>query len=99
MQHIVTKMSANPAKIFGLYPRKGTLLAGSDADVVIYDPRPTVTIRSEDLHTIGGYSPYEGMQVQGKVRTTISRGKVLVDDGQFFGEQGRGEFLPGKLIS
>ncbi len=93
MQHIVTKMSANPAKIFGLYPRKGALLAGSDADVVIYDPRPTVTIRSEDLHTIGGYSPYGGMQVQGKVRTTISRGKVLVDNGQFFGEQGRGRFL------
>lgn len=95
MKHIVGKMSANPARIFGLYPRKGALLAESDADVVIYDPRPSVTIRSEDLHTIGGYSPYEGMVVQGKVRTTISRGKVLVDDGVFMGEKGRGMFVKG----
>ena len=91
-------MSANPAEIFGLVPRKGALLAGSDADVVIYDPRPSVAIQSADLHTIGGYSPYEGMVVQGKVRTTISRGKVLVDDGVFMGETGRGMFLKSEAF-
>jgi dihydropyrimidinase len=89
-------MSANPARIFGLYPQKGAILPGSDADLLIYDPTEAVTIRAENLHTIGGYTPYEGMKVQGRVRTVISRGQVLVEDGEWRGEPGRGRFLRGK---
>lgn len=95
LNQLVKVLSANPAKLFGLYPKKGIIAVGSDADVVIYDPEPEVTIKQENLHTIGGYTPYEGMTVQGKVRTTISRGKVLVHEGEFFGEVGRGQFLKG----
>ncbi|HLA43726.1 MAG TPA: dihydropyrimidinase, partial [Aggregatilineales bacterium] len=84
------------AKMFGLYPKKGILQPGSDADVVIYDPEPEVVIRQENLHTIGGYCPYENMKVRGKVRMTISRGAVIVENGDFVGEIGRGRFLPGK---
>ncbi|MCB9437990.1 MAG: dihydropyrimidinase [Anaerolineales bacterium] len=98
-QEIVVKMSATPAKLFGLYPRKGALLPGSDADVVIYNPRPSVTIRADKLHTIGGYTPYEGLTVQGYVRTTISRGMILVDEGKFYGKIGRGRFLKGAPFS
>lgn len=99
IRQIVAKMSAMPAKIFGLYPRKGALLPGSDADIVIYDPRAAITLQAENLHTIGGYSPYEGMKVRGEVRTTISRGAILVHDGEFLGEKGRGQFLKAAPFS
>jgi len=88
-------MAADPARLFGLWPRKGVLLPGSDADVLIYDPAPQVTIRADDQHTIAGYTPYEGMTVQGRVRTVLSRGEVIVDEGRLLGEPGRGRFLPG----
>ncbi len=89
-------MSTNPARIFGLYPQKGVILPGSDADLMIYDPAPEVTIRTADQHTIGGYCPYDGMTVQGQVRTVISRGEVLIADGTLHGVPGRGRFLRGK---
>lgn len=89
-------MSTNAARIFGLYPQKGVILPGSDADLLIYDPEPEVVIRAEELHTIGGYTPYEGMTVKGRVRTVLSRGDVLIEDGQLHGEPGRGRFLKGK---
>lgn len=89
-------MSTNPARIFGLYPQKGAILPGSDADLMIYDPVPEVKLRAADMHTIGGYSPYEGMAVQGRVRAVISRGQVLVADGTLHGDPGRGRFLRGK---
>lgn len=96
LKHLVEVLCSNPAKLFGLYPQKGVLQAGSDADVVIYDPRPKVVIKQENLHTIGGYCPYEGMTVQGQVRTTISRGQILVHEGQFMGTEGHGRFLAGQ---
>lgn len=99
MQRIVEKMAHTPAQIFGLYPRKGSLLPGTDADIVIYDPRPNVTIKQENLHTIGGYSPYEGLTVQGRVLVTMSRGQIVVQDGEFFGKQGRGQFLAANSFS
>ncbi len=89
-------MSTNAARIFGLYPQKGAILPGSDADLLIYDPEPEVVIHAEDQHTIGGYTPYEGMTVKGRVRTVLSRGEVLVEDGELHGEPGRGRFLRGK---
>jgi dihydropyrimidinase len=91
-------MSTYASRIFGLYPQKGAILPGSDADLMIYDPAPEVTIRTEDQHTIGGYNPYEGMTVKGKVRTVISRGEVVIADGEWHGDQmvGRGRFVRGK---
>jgi dihydropyrimidinase len=88
-------LAENPARLFGLYPRKGVILPGSDADLVIYDPRPQGFVHHTALHNLAGYNPFEGMPVQGCVRTVLSRGEVIVDEGQFFGGTGRGVFLPG----
>ena len=82
-----------PAQINGLYPRKGTLSIGSDADLVIFDPNKEWTIHAEDLHMATDFSPYEGMRVRGAVEMTISRGRVVYADGQFQGERGWGQFI------
>ena len=87
-------LSANPARVWGLWPRKGNLLPGADADIVVYDPRPEKSVRTEDLHYLAGYTPYEGMRVQGEVRATLSRGQVIYREGRFLGRKGRGQFIP-----
>jgi dihydropyrimidinase len=88
--------SANPARLFGL-ANKGRLAPGADADVVIYDPRPRAPLRAEKLHGLAGYTPYEGMPVQGKVRDVFVRGRALVRDGMFFPAPGWGRFVEGKM--
>ncbi len=85
--------SATPARWFGLYPRKGTIAIGSDADLAIWDPDLEVTIACDRLHDAMDYSPYEGMKVRGWPVTTISRGEVVWADGEVRGRQGRGRFL------
>jgi dihydropyrimidinase len=84
----------NPAKIFGLYPRKGVIREGSDADIVIIDPEKKTTLRQKQLHANVDYSAYEGMEITGYPVCTISRGEVLVKDGVFSGKAGRGKFIP-----
>jgi len=96
---LVRKLCENPARIFGLYPQKGALKVGSDADVVLYDPQPDGVIHHKDLHYVAGYSPYEGMPVKGKVRATISRGEVVYRDGDFPAKAGRGKFVMGQPFS
>jgi dihydropyrimidinase len=96
---VVRLMTANPARIFGLYPRKGALQAGSDADVVLYDPRPEGMIQHKQLHYLAGYSPYEGLRVKGKVHATISRGEVIYQDGTFVAKPGRGRFVRGQPLA
>jgi len=86
-------LSTNPARTWGLWPRKGALLPGSDADIVIYDPRPQSPIRAALLHHHAGYTPYEGIITQGQVRTTIARGQVIFHQGRFQARRGRGRFL------
>jgi dihydropyrimidinase len=89
--------STNAAKIFGLYPQKGILRVGSDADIIIIDPNLERTITSEDsLYDMDWY-PYEGMTVKGWPSTTISKGKIIWQDGVFTGKAGEGEFLKRKL--
>jgi dihydropyrimidinase len=88
-------LSANPARIFGLYPTKGTLLPGADADVTVYDPRDSYTLTADDLHGLAGYTPFGGFPLQGRVKTTISRGHVIYRDGEFMGRQGHGQFVAG----
>jgi dihydropyrimidinase len=70
------------------------LRPGADADIVLYDPAVSGTITADDLHTIAGYTPYEGMRVKGHVVTTIRRGEILVHEGEFLSEEGSGKFMP-----
>lgn len=93
-ERLVEVMSTNPAKIFGLYPKKGTLRPGSDADLVIIDPSMEKTITVADLHTPIDWCPFEGFKVKGYPVITISRGRIIVADGEFQGSAGDGSFLP-----
>ncbi|ADG98040.1 dihydropyrimidinase [Segniliparus rotundus DSM 44985] len=86
--------STEPARMFGLYPRKGVIAPGSDADIVLYDPKGTTQIGVGKTHHMNmDYSAYEGWEVQGKVDTVISRGSVLVANGVFHGRAGHGKYL------
>lgn len=86
-------LSVNPARLWGLWPRKGVLQPGSDADIVVYDPTRERQIRADDLHHLAGYTPYEGMDVQGGVKATIARGEIIYREGRFSGQRGRGAYL------
>jgi dihydropyrimidinase len=88
--------STNPAKIAGVYPEKGTLAVGSDADIVIIDPEKEVTISADMLHGKTDYTPFEGWKLKGYPVATLSRGKLIVQNGEFVGEQGHGKFLHRK---
>ncbi len=83
-----------PAKMMGLYPRKGTIAPGADADIVVYDPAATQMLSAETHHMNVDYSCYEGRQVTGHVETVLSRGKVVIDGGEYLGRPGDGRFLP-----
>jgi dihydropyrimidinase len=85
--------ATNPARMFGLYPRKGTIVPGADADLVLWDPTRTVTITNQLMQHIIDYTPYEGMQVTGWPVTTIRRGQVVMQDGIVQAEPGSGQFL------
>ena len=82
-----------PAKLFGMFPRKGTIAVGSDADLVVYDPTATRTISAKTHHMDVDYSCYEGRQVRGRSDVVLSRGSVIVRDGEFTGKKGHGQFL------
>ena len=94
LQQFVALTSANHAKLYGLYPQKGTIAVGSDADFAIWDADKDVTIRWKDLHDNVGYSPYEGRQIKGWPVTVVSRGRVVVEDGRLNAQRGSGQFLP-----
>ncbi|GAB2718438.1 dihydropyrimidinase [Kitasatospora kifunensis] len=84
---------AAPARMFGLYPRKGTIAPGADADVVIYDPTASQTLSAATHHMNVDYSAYEGRQVTGRVQTVLSRGTTVLQDGRWLGRAGHGGFL------
>ena len=86
-------LSENPARIFKLYPRKGTLSIGSDADVVVFDPGKKWVIKGDQMHTTAKWTPYEGMEITGAVETTIVRGKVIYHQGKITGKKGDGTFI------
>jgi dihydropyrimidinase len=92
----VALTASNPARIYGLYPRKGTLAIGADADIVVWDPAQTRVISNERLHHAVDFTPYEGMTVTGWPVITISRGEVVYRDNEVLGRPGRGVFLPCK---
>ncbi len=89
----VELVSTAPAKLFGLYPRKGTIAVGSDADLVIFDPKRKHTISAKTHHMRVDYSMFEGIQVTGMADVVLSRGRVVVDGDKFLGKAGQGEFL------
>jgi dihydropyrimidinase len=84
---------ATPARMFGLYPRKGTIAPGADADVVIYDPTAQQVISAETHHMNVDYSCYEGMTVKGVSKSVFSRGELIIDEGRYVGRKGQGAFL------
>lgn len=94
LRQFVELTAANPARMYGLYPRKGTIAVGSDADIAIWDTERRVTITNSILHHDVDYTPYEGQEVIGWPVMVISRGEVVVDDGALLGAAGRGAFLP-----
>ena len=97
----VQLVSTAPAKLFGLYPRKGTVAVGSDADLIVFDPNQEQIISVKTHHMRVDYSMFEGTRVKGATKTVLSRGRMIVDNGRFTGKVGAGEFLkrenPAKL--
>jgi dihydropyrimidinase len=93
INQFVALAATNAAKIYGLYPRKGTIAVGSDADLAIWDEGAPVTIAQSMLHHACDYTPYEGMQVGAWPTTVLSRGDVVVEDGKLHADPGRGRFL------
>ena len=89
----VEVISTAPAKLFGMYPRKGSVSVGADADLVVYDPNRRRTISAKTHHMDVDYSCYEGREVQGSSDVVLSRGSVIVRDGQFTGRKGHGRFV------
>jgi dihydropyrimidinase len=87
----------NPARIFGLYPQKGTIAVGSDADVVVFDPTRPFTIRAENQHTNAGYTLYEGLKVLGWPEMSFQRGHRVLWKGGILAEPGAGRFLPTSI--
>ena len=85
--------STTPARMFGLYPRKGVIQPGADADIVIYDPEASWSISVDNHHMNMDYSAYEGFEIQGKVDTVLSRGTVVVENETFHGQSGHGQYL------
>lgn len=99
IEQMAAMLSANPAKAFGLYPRKGALHVGSDADIVLFDPKPSWVMSSESQHTAAGYTPYEGTEVKGRVSMTIRRGEILVEGDSYYGVEGTGTFVASSVPS
>jgi len=93
VNRFVELVATTPAKLFGLYPRKGTIAVGSDADLVIFDPKREHTISAKTHHMRVDYSMFEGIKVKGMPDVVLSRGRVLVEGDNFFGRPGQGEFL------
>ncbi len=92
LHRFVALTATNAAKLYGLYPRKGTIAVGSDADLTVWDADRQVTITQSIMHDAMDYTPYEGRQVTGWPAVTVSRGSVVWQDGEFLGEAGQGRF-------
>ncbi len=93
LNRMVELLATNPAKLFGLYPRKGTIAVGADADLVIFDPAKQTTIAAASQHSKSDYNLYEGTEVTGDVETTLVRGAVVVDAGELKVEPGFGQYV------
>ena len=97
LTRFVALAATNAAKLYGLYPQKGTIAVGSDADLAIWDPDREVTISQAMLHDAMDYTPYEGFKVKGWPVVTMVRGEPVAEGGEFVGERGKGRFLKCEL--
>ena len=93
LERWVELTSTTPARMFGMYGKKGVIAPGADADVVVYDPKGHTTISKETHHMNMDYSAWEGFEIDGHVDTVLSRGKVVIDDGEYLGAKGDGKFI------
>jgi dihydropyrimidinase len=93
LNRMVELLAANPAKYFGLYPRKGTVAVGSDADIVVFDPDKRVMLSVDRSHSRVDYNLYEGTEVTGAPEVVLVRGKVIVEGGELVGQPGDGRFV------
>ncbi len=93
LPRFVEAVSGAPAKLFGLWPQKGNLTPGADADIVLFDPHATWTMNQETLHMATDYSAYEDIQVTGKIVKVFSRGELIIDGGDCLAKRGRGRYL------
>jgi len=93
LNRFVELTATSPAKLFGLFPRKGTIAPGSDADIVVFDPEKKQKLSAKTLHMKVDYNPYEGREVTGQAEVVLSRGKVIVEGGKFVGKAGAGSYL------
>jgi dihydropyrimidinase len=93
LNRMVELLATNPAKLFGLYPRKGSLAVGSDADVVIFDPEKQVTLSAATHHSRSDYNLFEGVQVTGSPEIVLRRGEVLVEGDELVAKPGSGQFV------
>ena len=96
---MVQVLSENPARRFWLYPRKGSLQQGADADIVIFDPNEEWTISAAGLHTAADFTPYEGWRIRGRVVAVLLRGEVLLESGKLTKAPGVGRFVPQELLN
>ena len=96
LEQMVAVTSTNAAKIFGMYPRKGVIQVGSDADIVIWDPAAKKILNDKDQLSRAGYSTYAGKEVTGLPITTIRRGEIVFDKGKILAKPGSGKYIPGK---
>jgi dihydropyrimidinase len=94
IEEMCMKLSTNPARIMGLYPRKGAIEIGADADLAIIHPTSAITVDPAAMETNADWSPFAGWSLSGFARTTLSRGEVIVDDYRVVGREGRGQWLP-----
>ena len=94
LTRMVELLATAPAKLFGLYPRKGTIAVGSDADLVIFDPERKHTISAATHHSKSDYNLYEGTEVTGSPEIVLLRGTVLVENGELVAAPGVGQFVP-----
>ena len=85
--------STRAAKLFGLYPKKGTIAVGADADIVIFDPAVERTISAETHHMAVDYNPFEGMKITGEPVSVLSRGEFVIRNKQFVGKLGAGQYI------
>ncbi|WOE50379.1 dihydropyrimidinase [Sulfuracidifex metallicus] len=98
MERFVEVTSTNPAKLFGLYPRKGAVVPGADADFAVIDPERKVKISPDVLHSNIDYTIYDGIEVEGWNVKTVRRGEVVMEEGQITAKNGSGVYVPGKSL-
>ncbi len=93
LNRFVEVCATTPAKMFGMYPKKGTIAVGSDADIVVFDPGSSFTYSADTIHMNVDYSAYDGMEIAGKPSVVMSRGTVVVEDDEYVGRKGHGQYL------